>query len=105
MKDLLLGVHVVVKTLNLEIHAVVWQTTSKNSTKVRAARAARLFFLIYIQSGVVVAVAVAVVVALIIADINGKLPLVIIKVLVGLGCVSIDGSDNSRSEQFDWSSE
>ena len=49
MKDLLLGVHVVVKTLNLEIsrHSVVWHTTSKNSTKVRAARAARLFYLIY----------------------------------------------------------
>ena len=33
MKDVLLGLHV-----------VVWQTTSKNSTKVRAACAARLFF-------------------------------------------------------------
>ena len=44
MKDLLLCDNVVVKTLNLEI--VVWQTTSKNCTKVPAARAARLCFLI-----------------------------------------------------------
>ena len=42
MKDLLLFVNVVVKTLNLKI--VICQTTSKNCTKVRAA--ARLFFLI-----------------------------------------------------------
>ena len=34
MKDLLLCVHVVVKTLNLEIHVLVWQTTSKKSSKV-----------------------------------------------------------------------
>ena len=47
MKDLLLFVNVVVKTLNLKI--VICQTTSKNCTKVRAARAARLFFLINIQ--------------------------------------------------------
>ena len=46
MKDFLLCVHVVVKTLNLAIARVIWQTTSENSTKVRAARAARLFFLI-----------------------------------------------------------
>ena len=39
--DLLFCVHVVVKTLNLEI---ALQTTSKQ--KVRAARAARLFFLV-----------------------------------------------------------
>ena len=86
MKDLLLRVHVVVKTLNLEIHAVVWQTTSKNSTKVRAARAARLSFLIYLIRSLFsdVVVAVAVVVALTIADINGKLPLVMMKVLVDL---------------------
>ena len=32
MKDYLLCVHVVVKTLNLEI--LVWQTTSKKSSKV-----------------------------------------------------------------------
>ena len=44
MKDLLLCDNVVVKTLNLKI--VIWQTTSKNCTKVPAARAARLFFLI-----------------------------------------------------------
>ena len=44
MKDLLLFVNVVVKTLNLKI--VICQTTSKNCTKVRAACAARLFFLI-----------------------------------------------------------
>ena len=29
-----------------KFHAVIWQTTSKNCTKVRATRAARLFFLI-----------------------------------------------------------
>ena len=46
MKDLLLCVHAVVKTLNLEISRVVWQITSENSTEVRAARAAPLFFLI-----------------------------------------------------------
>ena len=48
MKDLLLGIHVVVKTLNFGyFHVIVWQTTSKNSTEMRAARAARLFFHIY----------------------------------------------------------
>jgi len=56
MKDLLLGVQVVVKTLNLEISRC---RLAKNSTTVRAAR---LFFLVYpIKSlfpGVVVAVAV-----------------------------------------------
>ena len=40
----LLCVHVVVKTLNWKFHVVVWLTTSKNCSKVRAARAARLFF-------------------------------------------------------------
>ena len=58
MKDLLSCVDVVVKTLNLEI----WQTTSGNCTKVRAARAARLFVLVEpirsLFSGVVGAVAV-----------------------------------------------
>ena len=44
MNDLLLCVNVVVKTLTLEI--VIWQTASKDCTKERAARAARLFFLI-----------------------------------------------------------
>ena len=43
-----------------KVHVVIWQTTSNNSTKVRAARAARLFFLIQpirsMFSGVVVAV-------------------------------------------------
>ena len=34
MKDYLLCVHVVVKTLNLEIHVLIWQTTSKKSSKV-----------------------------------------------------------------------
>ena len=34
MKDFLSCVHVVVKTLNLEIHVLVWQTTSKKSSKV-----------------------------------------------------------------------
>ena len=61
MKDFLLCVHVVVKTLNLAIARVIWQTTSENSTKVRAARAARLFFLIQPMklsfSGVVFSVA------------------------------------------------
>ena len=48
-----------------KFHVVVWQTTSKNCTKVRAARAARaarLFFLIQpiraLFSGVLFAVAV-----------------------------------------------
>ena len=45
MKDLLLSVQVVVKTINLEI-SVIWQTTSENFTKVRAARVARFIFLI-----------------------------------------------------------
>ena len=44
MKDFLLCVNAFVKTLNLEI--VIWQATSKNCTKKRAACAARLFFLI-----------------------------------------------------------
>ena len=51
MKDLLLGVHV-----------VIWETASKNSAEVRATRAAQLFFRIQpirsLFSGVVVAVAV-----------------------------------------------
>ena len=59
MKDLLLRVHVVVKTLNLEISRC---HLAENSAQVRAARAARLFFLIQpirsLFSGVVVAVAV-----------------------------------------------
>ena len=52
MKDLLSCVHVVVETF-------IWQTTLENCTKVRAARAARLFTLIQpirsLYSGVVVA--------------------------------------------------
>ena len=70
MKDLLLCVHVIVKTLILEIsrrHLADYRTASNNSTKVRAARVARLFFFIQpirsLFSGVVVAVAVAVVLA------------------------------------------
>ena len=59
MKDLLLCVHVVVKTLNLEISR---RHSSKNFAQVRAARAARLFFLIQpirsLFSGVVFAVVV-----------------------------------------------
>ena len=43
MKDLLLCDHVVVKTLNLEISRRHLQTTSKNCTKVHAARAAIIF--------------------------------------------------------------
>ena len=50
------------KDLLLRVHVVIWQTTSKNYAKVRAARAARLFLLIEptrsLFSGVVVAVAV-----------------------------------------------
>ena len=34
------------RSLNLEISRVVWQTTSENSTEVRAARGACLFFII-----------------------------------------------------------
>ena len=68
MKDLLLNVHVVVKTLFWKFYAALWQTTSKNATKVRAARAGRLHFLIYpIRSlfpDVVVAVADAIAVVL-----------------------------------------
>ena len=52
MKDLLLCVHVVVETF-------IWKTALENCTKVRAARAARLFILIQpirsLSSGVVVA--------------------------------------------------
>ena len=63
-KDLLLCVHVVTKTLNLETSRFIWQTASKNCTKVRVACAARLFFLIQpirlLFSGVIVTVAVAV---------------------------------------------
>ena len=46
MRDLLLCVHVVVETLNMEIPRCRLTDTSDNSSKVRAARAARLFFLI-----------------------------------------------------------
>ena len=46
-----------------KFNLVIWQTTSKNATKVRAARAARLFFLIQpirsLFSDFVVAVAVS----------------------------------------------
>ena len=46
----------------MEIQVVIWQTTFENLTKVRAARAARLFLVIQpmrsLFSGVVVAVAV-----------------------------------------------
>ena len=46
----------------VEAHVVIWQTTSKNCTKVRAARAARLLFLIQpirsLFTGVIGAVAV-----------------------------------------------
>ena len=34
MKDYLLCVQVVVQTLNLEIHVLVWQTRSKKTSKV-----------------------------------------------------------------------
>ena len=49
------------KLLIWKFHVVIWQMTSNNCTKVRAARAARLFFLIQpirsLFSGVFVAVA------------------------------------------------
>ena len=48
MKDLLLRVYVVARTSNLKIkfHVVVWQTTLKEKcVSMRAARAARLFFI------------------------------------------------------------
>ena len=58
MKDLLLCV----KALIWKFHVVIWQSTSKNSTKVRVARAARLFFhsrpIKFLIYGVVVAVPV-----------------------------------------------
>ena len=47
MKDLLLGFYVAVQILNLETSRSRLADTSKNSTEMRAARAARLFFLIY----------------------------------------------------------
>ena len=46
MKVLHLCAHVVVKTLVWTFHVVIWQTTSKNCAKVRAALAARLVLLI-----------------------------------------------------------
>ena len=46
MTDLLLGVHVVVKTINLEILRCRLADSSSNATRVRATGAARLFFLI-----------------------------------------------------------
>ena len=62
MKDLLLCVRVVVKTLNLDISRCHLQITSKNPTEMRAEGAARFFFLIQpirsLFSGVVVTVAV-----------------------------------------------
>ena len=67
MKDLLLGLYVVVQTSNLETSRSRLADTSKNSGEMRAARAARaarLFFLIYpigsFFSGLVVVVAVTV---------------------------------------------
>ena len=61
IRDLLLCVHVVVKTLNSEISRHL-ADTSENSTEVRAARAARLVFLIQpirlLFPGVVVALTV-----------------------------------------------
>ena len=62
MKDVLLCVHVVAKTLNLEISRCHLADEGKEFAKVRAARAARLFLLIQpirsLFSGVLVAVAV-----------------------------------------------
>ena len=62
MKELLSRVHVVVKTLNLEISHCHLADEGKEFAKVRAARAARLFLLIQpirsLFSGDLVAVAV-----------------------------------------------
>jgi len=62
MKDLLLRAPVVVRTSNMKISRVVWQTTSKHWIKKRAKRAARLFVFIQpiksLTCGVVVDVAV-----------------------------------------------
>ena len=67
MNDLLLCVHVVVKTLNLEFARCHLADYVKGLNQVRAARAARLFFLIQpnrsLFYGAVVAFAVAVVLA------------------------------------------
>ena len=42
-----MSVYVVVKTFNLEVSGCyIWQTTSKKCTKVRAARASRLYVLV-----------------------------------------------------------
>ena len=46
MKDILLRVHVVVKTLNLEISRCHLADYGNEFARVRAARAARLFFII-----------------------------------------------------------
>ena len=63
MQDLLLCVHAVVKNFNLKISRRHLADYVKNCTKLRAARAARLFFLIQprrsLFSAIVVAVAVA----------------------------------------------
>jgi len=65
MKDLTLGVQIIVKTLNLKIsccHLADYIFTSKNCTGTHAERAAGLFFLIQpiisLFSGVFLAVAV-----------------------------------------------
>ena len=50
MKDLLLNARVVPRTSNWKFHIVIWQTTSKNCNKKRAARAAQLFFSSFNQS-------------------------------------------------------
>ena len=44
MKDVVSCVHIVAKGSISKSHVVIWQTTSKNCIKVRAACEARLFF-------------------------------------------------------------
>ena len=50
MKDILSCVHVIVKTLNLEISRCYWQTASMNCFKVRTARAATCSTVIFPHS-------------------------------------------------------
>ena len=50
MKDVVSCVHIVAKGSISKSHVVIWQTTSKNCIKVRAACEARLFFFSFNQS-------------------------------------------------------
>ena len=60
MKDFLPRARVVVRTSNMKIHVVGWQTTLKNCTKKRTARAAGLFVLIQPMKSLIFDVVVAV---------------------------------------------